>query len=336
MKIYAKIVYDIESGETIYKESFNYQGPVALCGGGGNGGDTETTIRYAGYIESKHQAFLNEVQTKRIATVDDSPFTGYTDIIIDDAFFGAGYLISSFPSLYDMYGKFMAGLDIDVLYSQLFEDTVNAPEVSNLVSAEAALMDDDIDTNIIPRLIVGQRDINSVMASSFIVGKAVIEDARVKSLSRFSAELKYRLIPIALERWKIHLDWNKLVVGIYAEIMKFYFSAKVDVNDANYTKAAQDKLWPFTVLEFERAALGALQGAMNTATDVAGSSTAAKVLSGALTGAAMGATVGSAIAPATAAVPATATTPATAATAGGAGYGAAAGAALGIAAALTY
>ena len=333
MKIYSKIVFNIESGKTIHEDSFDYQGPLSLCfGGGGDGGDTETTIRYAGYIEGKHQAFLNEVQAKRIATVDDSPFSGYTDIIVDDAFFGAGYLISNFPSLYDMYGKFMAGLDIDVLYSQLFEDTVNAPEVNNLISAETALMDDDINTNVIPRLIVGQRDINSVMASSFIIGKAVIEDARVKSLSRFSAELKYKLIPMALERWKIHLDWNKLIIGVYSEIMKFYYSAKVDINDANYTKAAQNKLWPFTVLEFERAALGALQGAMNTNTEAAGSSTTAKVLSGALSGAAMGATVGSAISPATT----TTTAGITTTSAGGAGYGAAAGAALGIAAALTY
>ena len=300
MKIYSKIVFDIESGKTIHEDSFDYQGPLGLCfGGGGDGGDQEIEMRYAGYIESKHQAFLNEVQAKRIATVDDSPFSGYTDIIIDDAFFGAGYLISSFPSLYDLYGKFMAGLDIDVLYSQLFEDTVNAPEINDLVSAEASLLDDDIETNIIPRFQVGMRDINSVMSSSFLVGKAIIEDARVKSLSKFSAELKFRMIPIATQRWQTHLEWNKNTVMAYAEIMKLYFSAKMDIDDFNYSMDAKDKLWPFTVLEFERAALGALQGARNESREVAGASTAAKAVSGALSGAAVGGMVGGGISGAT-------------------------------------
>lgn len=293
-------------------------------------------IRYAPYIEEHHNVFLDLVAAKRNAVIDDSPFTGYTDIEVDSAFFGVGYLISSFPSLYDMYGKFMAGLDIEVLYSQIFEDTVNAPAINNLVSAEADMMEDDIEINSLPRMQVGLRDINSIMSSSFVIGKSLIEDARVKSISKFSADLKYRMIPVAQARWQTHLEWNKGVVGVYAELMKLYYSAKTDVNEINYSMAAKDRLWPFTILDFERAALGALQGAVNTKTDVAGASTASKVISGALSGAAMGAMVGGAVAPATAAVPATATTAGTAASAGGAGWGAGIGAVLGIAAALTY
>lgn len=264
-------------------------------GGGGDGGDRETTIRYAPYVENKHSAFLNTVASYRASTTGDSPFTGYTDIDIENAFFGSGYAISSFPSLYDMYGKFMAGLDIDTLYSQLFEDTVNAPEVNNLVSAEATLLDDDIETSILPRFQTGARDINSVMCSSFVVGKSLIEEARIKMLSKFSAELKYRIIPIVTERWKTHLAWNEDVVKTYAEIMKLYYSAKMDIDSTNYGMAVKDKLWPFTVLEYERAAIGALQGATTTTSDVAGTSQARKAIGGAMSGAAMGAMVGSVV-----------------------------------------
>lgn len=259
---------------------------------GDSGGDQTITTRYAPYIEDKHQAFLNEVASYRAALTDDSPFDGYSDIVIEAAFFGTGYTISSFPSLYDMYGKFMAGLDIDTLFSQVFEDTVNAPEVNDLVAAEADLLDDDIETNSLPRLQLGMRDINSVIASTFVVGKSIIEDAREKSLSKFSAELKYRLIPVAADRWKTHLEWNKAVIMTYAEIMKLYYSAKMDVTDFNYSMNAKDKLWPFTVLDYERAALGALQGATKQTSDVAGSSTAERAISGALSGAAVGGMIG--------------------------------------------
>ena len=299
---------------------------------GGGGGDSQTTIRYAPYVEAQHSSFLSIVAANRNSIIYNSPFAGYNNVEVDSAFFGAGYLISSFPSLYDMYGKFMAGLDIDTLWTQLFEDTVNSSQVGSLVAAEAALIDDDIEINSIPRLQTGMRDINAVMGSSFVIGKSIIEDAKVKALSKFSADLKYHLIPVASARWSTHLEWNKGVVGVYAELMKLFFSTKVDVNEVNYSMAAKHKLWPFTVLDFERASLGSLQGATNSKTDVAGASTASKVIGGALTGAAMGAMVGSSFN--TAASTAGGVT--TAASSAGSMYGAGIGAVLGIAAALTY
>ena len=307
--------------------------------GGGTPEHTSTRVRYAQYIEDKHSNFLATIQSARIAVINDSPFIDYTDIEVDDAFFGAGYTIASFPSLYDMYGKFMAGLDIEALWSQMFEGTVNPSVVEDLVAAEGDLIDDEIETTSVPRLQTGMRDINSVMSSSFVVGKSIIEDSRTKLVAKFSADLKYHLIPIAQARWEAHLNWNKLVIATYAEIMKLYFSAKTDVDEINYAMAAKDKLWPFTVLDFERAALGALQGATNQKSDVAGASTTAKVLAGAMSGAAMGAMVGGQVAPATAAsttTTASGTTTTTAASSGGAGYGALAGAALGAAAAYYY
>jgi len=263
---------------------------------GGSSSKSKTYIRYAGYVEENHEEFLNAVAAFRVGATGRSPFADYNsdflesqNTLFESAFFGAGYYISSFPSLYDMYGKFMAGLDIDSLYDQMFEDTVNAPEVSNLVSAEAALYDDDINTNVLPRFLAGMRDINAVQSSSFVIGRSIIEDSRVKAVSKFSAELKYKLIPVATERWKAHLEWNKGVVLTYAELTKLYFAAKMDVVGFNYEMAVKDILWPFTVLDYERAALGALQGAAKTTSDVAGSSTAGKAIGGALGGAAAGA-----------------------------------------------
>ena len=308
---------------------------------GGGGGSapayTWSEIRYAGYIETRHSDFLLSVYSARIGAISNSPFANYTDIEVDNAFFGAGYAISSFPSLYDMYGKFMAGLDIEALWTQEYNDTIDSSVVNDLIAAEGALIDDEIETTSIPRLQTGMRDLNSVMSSSFVVGKSLIEDTRTKMVAKFSADLKYQLIPIAQSRWQTHLDWNKQVVSIYAEVMKLYFSAKTDIDEVNYAMAAKNVLWPFTVLDFERAALGALQGATNSKTDVAGASTASRVLSGALTGAAMGAMVGGQITR-TAATTTTNAAGATVSTAGTtfAGVGAGVGALLGIAAAATY
>jgi hypothetical protein len=262
-----------------------------MGGSGGGSGSGKTTIRYASYIEDKHEDFLDTVANYRADLTDESPFADYEDVEVDDAFFGAGYTISNYASLFETYGDYMLGVDIDALWTSVFADTVNSPEVDAVIDAEMALMDDDIETNTIPRMQLGMRDINSVLGSSFVVGKAIIEDARAKALAKFDAEIRYKLIPIAESRWRSQLQWNQQVVTVYAELMKLYYAVKTDVNEANYSFAAKDKLWPFTVLDFERAALGALQGAINEKRDVAGSSTAAKTISGALSGAALGAQV---------------------------------------------
>lgn len=286
MKVYNEIIFNM-SGEILSEDSFEYHGEVSQCmSGGGGGGDSQTTVRYAPYVEEKHTAFLTEVQTRRIAAIDDSPFASVDTFLIDDSFFGANYVMSDFPSLYDMYGKFMAGLDIDQLYTQILENSVNAPEINDLVSAEAAFMDDDINENSLPRFSLGARDINSVMSSSFVMGKASIERTRMKTLSRFSAELKYRMLTVAADRWKTHLNWNMQTVMQYAKIMQLYIASKIDIEDYNQSVEAKDTLWPFTVLEYERAALGALQGASNSNSKVAGSSDLARAVSGGLTGAA--------------------------------------------------
>jgi len=264
MKIYTKVVMDIETGNIIHEESYDYDGKLTLCDVGGSGSEQEVTIRYAPYIEENHEAFLDAVAAFRASTTGDSPFSDYTDIVLDAAFFGTGYTIASFPSLYDMYGKFMAGLDVDDLYSDAFTDIIQTSEVNDSVSAEAAMLRDHINTTTLPEFEPGMRDINSVMSSSFIVGKANIWDGYDKSVAKYSADLKYHLIPVVTQHWQTHLEWNRNVILAYGEIMKLYFSAKMEVDNFNYSMSAKDKLWPFTVLDFERAALGALQGATSS------------------------------------------------------------------------
>ncbi len=233
--------------------------------------DSETTsqsvMRYAPYFEEHHKEFLDDIADRKSQIISDSPYTGYPTIVVDEAFFGANYLISDFPSLYDMFGKFVAGLDIDILYSQIFEDTVNSPEANDLVTAESDLMQDEIDMRILPAFEIQARDINSVMSSVFVTESlAISADAKVKALTKFAAELKYRLIPVVTQRWGAHLNWNSQTITQYSKVMALYFSSRMEVSGFNIQMAAQHTLWPFTVLEYQRAALGAMTGASNSTT----------------------------------------------------------------------
>ena len=261
---------------------------------GSKGGGDVGEIRFAPYIEEHHGHFLNIMRDHRAVAIDDSPYTDYDEIEIEAAFFGTGYMLSSFPSLWDMYGKFMAGFDVEVLFDQIFADVIDGTVIDNLISAEAQDLEDELTDNAIPRYETGMRDINSVISSSFAVGKAMMESTRIKAISKFSAKIRYWLIPVVADRWKTHLEWNKAVVTTYAEMFKFYLISRIDVDNQNFDIAAKDRLWPFTVLRYEGEGLGALTGAKNIK-DPAAASTGQKMLGGALSGAAAGAMVGSVV-----------------------------------------
>lgn len=261
-------------------------------GGGKGNSKTENTIRYAPYLESYHQTHLAAVKAFMDAATDDNPYEGYTELDFEDAFYGSGYVMSSYPTLYDMFGKFMAGLDVEILFDEIYEDTINGTVISNVISSEASILDDELTNKSYPRFDAGMRDINSVMSSTFVVGHAMMEAEKNKVLSRFSADLRAKVLPLVTERWGRHLEWNRNVINDYAQIMKFAISQKMDVDNHNLEMDAKRVLWPFNATQYMTSTLNALSGAMNTTAETAGASRAQKMIGGALAGAGTGAMVG--------------------------------------------
>lgn len=267
-------------------------------GGGGSSSHADTTnqsfIRYADYVEVEHKEFLTLSAHYGDVYHEDSPYAEYTPLDFTTMFFGLGYSMSSFPSLFDMFGKFMAAIDVEAIYTELFGSVQNSDAVTAMSEAHAALLDDDIEQTVLPRFQEGMRDMNAVMTSSYVIGKSIIEQGRVKQLASYDAELRFRLLGVASDLLRTHLEWNKDVIKQYRDMMTLVVDANLQTHDKAYLYAAKDKLWPFTILAQERANLGALQGATSatTSAETEGPSTGASVIGGALGGAAMGASVG--------------------------------------------
>lgn len=62
MKIYNKIVFDMDTFEVLEEESFEYTGPIALCGGGGKGGGAANTYSYT-YTETPTKQSTKDVSS---------------------------------------------------------------------------------------------------------------------------------------------------------------------------------------------------------------------------------------------------------------------------------
>ena len=297
-----------------------------MGGGGGKGGssgDTETTIRYAPYLEEVHKALIDhgghdEPNISFIdafnATIDTTPWpaivdpiTGqnrvnpygsYDPVIVDEGFFGVRtddptllYEIKNFPSLWDMFGKFMGGLDVHDLWAQVYEDVVQGPEIENVITAHSALIQADIDTTVKPKFLAGMRDINSVHSTAFLIGLAIIQDEHVRQLNKFSSAIRLHSINVSVDLWKSHLDWDKAVTSTFNDLFKSYYAVRMDVDRANLEYLAKDEMWNINLFENARGLLGALGG--GTATSGQNEpSQLAKSLSGVLGGASAGSAFG--------------------------------------------
>ncbi len=253
-------------------------------------GDSTTTIRYADYVESAHSKFLSRESSRVDRAIGQNPYDSYSNTNNNYGYLGVGYSIQDFPSVYDIYGKFMAGLNIESIWAEIFSDTVNNTQVAAVVTAESKLMRDDLYSITLPAYEVGMRDIGAVNTSSFIIGKALLEDSRQKSLAKFSAELRYKLLPLVEQRYEAHLGWNQAVATTYIGLLKDYYTVVKSYKEMDFDMQDKRMRWPLAMLDYERAALGALQGATKT-TSESGSSGSGAVLGGAMSGAAMGGAV---------------------------------------------
>jgi hypothetical protein len=259
-------------------------------GGGGAEYEPETIIRYAPYIEEKHKSFLSAVAAHKTQKLNNSPFGSFTDIELESGFFGVGESILSSAALYDVFGKHMAALDIEELWDTAFDSSLTASAIEELSSAEAALLDNVIDSETKPEFLIAMMNANAVTSSTFVIGNANIEKNRAKAISAFNNNLVYTMVSDAQARWNKSLDWNKSIAELNARLHQMYYERKIEVDNFNTKMAIEDALWPFTVLEWERSALGALQGAASASSsmDVDEPSGFEKGLSGALSGASLG------------------------------------------------
>jgi hypothetical protein len=219
----------------------------------------EITIRFASYIEDRHNVFLNDTYNYRVSAITTSPYANYETVDINDAFLGTGLTISSFPALYDMFGKYLSGLNIEDVWSKCFNDFFGRAETDEIIEAEKSIVEQDT-IDALSAFQVAARNSNSVVSSSFIIGSALIESSRVKDLSNISLDFRESLIPGIQREFINSLNYNKNEVTLYAEFMKSYYIQKMEIDDLNTMIDAKNVLWPFTVLDFERAAIAALQG----------------------------------------------------------------------------
>jgi len=221
---------------------------------------TNVVKHYAPYLETAHNTFITEVGAFANRIASEPPVYETSSTEIDASFFGIGYVVSNFTSLYQMFGNHMAGLDIEDVWNSKASSVFNAPEVDNREEKEKAIIDDKILTKDLSDFCLHMRELNAVQSSSFVIGKAQIENNRVKALSEISLANKEDTIPIIGRLYETELNQKIKTVTIYAQLIKKYYTFKPLADARDSKLEVREILWPFTVLEFERSSLGVFHG----------------------------------------------------------------------------
>lgn len=214
--------------------------------------------RYAAYIEDMHQSFLDVAYENVLSVAADPPTSDHISTHIQEAFFGVGLAISSYPALYDMYGKYMAGLDIEDVWERLVSDKID----NSAIDAVGQTMSTENSEEVISEQAKASymfRNINAVISTTFITNRACIEDSGLKRLSLLRSNLCIELLN-SDEATASYLNWNKAVVANFSIMMKYYYKALHQSERWDYNYDAQNKVWPLSVAADYGRYLGIVSG----------------------------------------------------------------------------
>ncbi len=299
---------------------------MGSSGGGGSSG----AVSHSPYLETAHADWLNSTGADLMVSsvtdvmnsaIGNSPWTAKLAYDPDAD-------IASFEAATAAFRLLLTGLSDTVNWAALYaqaDTTLAGPAeiaITADVAAYAAIIDDSITTETLPRFRRGMQDINAVQSSAFVIGEAIIEAFRDRDVAKYLSTLrmgiedkKLTATEQMMNMMARRIGWEDDYVKFVVESMRIKIVAKKEEMDQNATIDEADSKWDLEVFQFGANVMAASAGGTST-TGVKGVSKAQSAIGGALMGGAAGWMVGAEIG------------------SGGGPYGAAIGAVLGAAVSL--
>lgn len=298
MKIYREVRINMSTGETEYEDSYEYAGPVAMCGGGGG---SSGEVKFPSYQQDQHTTWLSLMDTiidSEIAS--NSPYnsaTAYdpsTQITLNTAALSAHEtLLSALSPTPDWKSA------VDAVVSKL-QDVI--PDTSTIATAV-----DRRDIRMAPahfraigRVAAAFGDMNATNSSAFFSRLAMLEVEHTRQLDEFESQLELQQESARLQ---LIATGIQLILGnkyqkaqlyqgytdMYTRTQGQHIVANVDEVNTNMEWSVRDRKWDVEMLQYAGNLLGSIQGgSMVPDRPTAGQS----ALSGALSGASIGASFG--------------------------------------------
>ena len=303
MKIYTKVIIDIENMEVVDEESFEYEGPLSLCGGSGGGG-ASGEVDYPDYMKTQHETWLASMATHiSTAVAGGSPFGA--DVAYDPTtkvgnMDAAVCALNTIVDALDDKVDWAARVDTAVakIDSAIIDDTyLNADIV-----AYQNVLDDSITNKVLPDFQTGMRDVNAVYSSAFVMGEALVYGMRDRDVAKYGSELRLKMnsqrveaIKASVENMMSNLqqrvEMEKQVCHYTMEANRIGIVAFKEQIEQDLSITDMDARWDMDVYQYGANMLAAIGGGTGRTGGGVSTSKTQSALSGAVSGAAVGSAV---------------------------------------------
>ena len=179
-------------------------------------------------LDNKWQAFLSSLaslfdEIKEAGVSSNNIITDYTANQIEPVPAEPSIIPSMFKDV-----KITSKDELDDILKSA--DILSEEDIAEAVRLFAILHDRQLETVSIPRFQVGMRDEGSVYSSSFVIGKAIIEEARNIDVAKFQSDLR---IAAALKKADVDLSLKAKKVDAMLAIDELQFKITDSENQAS-------------------------------------------------------------------------------------------------------
>jgi hypothetical protein len=179
---------------------FNYERFKLKTFAKGGGGGSSGTSDFPDYMKAAHGGWLddngadtltNSVTALIEAAHGSSPYTGETAYAPDSDITAFLLELTEFDTVVDALSEETDWTSfMGTATSEIDDNVISDASLDAEIAANDAIIDDRITAEILPRFQAGMRDINAVISSSFVVGKAVIESFAQRDKDKFAGDLR--------------------------------------------------------------------------------------------------------------------------------------------------
>lgn len=274
------------------------------------------TVDFPTHMKTYHQDLMDNTGSNSLTpsmfSLIEAAYTGSGNPYYDATIYDPDSRIDDFMGEVDDFQTLIGNFDpvsawegyVTDVVAKLDAEVFDSTYVDNDIDAFSELLDDQIESNVLPRFEAGMRDVGAVMTSAFAVGRAIIEASKTRDVTKYGTDL----------RNKFHIQRNDTVSKTSTELVKAYVQkydivrsmvhytieanriaivAEKEQNDATTATEVGEARWPFELLMYASNLLASIGGGTYIPSNVANPpSSGQTALGGALAGAAIGAQIG--------------------------------------------
>lgn len=287
-------------------------------GMGGGGGGSSGKVEYPAYLQTAHGALINSGGT-------DTPANSIVDAI-NAAYGNSPYIgINAYDptttlATAEVPVTTLSGLSLTTALSDALAEiplvaAVVDPLVTDMtlkitpaVAAYSAMVDNEVQTKVLPKFRRGMQDINAVQTSSYVIGEALIMAEETRDIAKFAADLELRaydkrndmIVQVSdhiLRSVQTNLTFHQTIAHVATEFARIKITAFKEQVEADAELDEKDAEWDLKLFQYGGNLIASIAGAAATVNKKPNQfmSALGGVMSGVAAGASIGGPVGAGI-----------------------------------------